>query len=117
MTRAALVLAAGEGTRMKSRTPKVLHRVCGKPMISWVLDAVHALLAEGMVRRILVVVGNGGDEVKAELEGRAEFVFQRERRGTGHAVMVAAPLIREDELLVITASSSSSRMKIGRAHV
>lgn len=105
MSRAALVLAAGEGTRMKSETPKVLHRICGRPMISWVLDAVHALLAEGLVQRVLVVVGNGGDRVKAELEERAEFVFQRERKGTGHAVMVAAPYIQEEELLVLTADS------------
>ena len=90
---------------MKSGKPKVLHRICGKPMISWVLDALDALLEEGLVQRILVVVGSGGGEVKAELGERTEFVIQEERRGTGHAVMVAAPLIREDEVLVLTADS------------
>ncbi len=90
---------------MKSEKAKVLHRICGRPMISWVLDALQPLLEEGLLERVLVVVGNGGEEVKAELGERAEFVFQEERRGTGHAVMVATPLIREEELLVLTADS------------
>ncbi len=105
MDRTAIILAAGEGTRMKSDLPKVLHRVCGRPMISWVLDAVEVLREEGLVRRILVVVGSGGDRVREEVGERAECVFQEERKGTGHAVMTAAPLIREDEVLVLTADS------------
>lgn len=105
MSRLALVLAAGEGTRMKSSRPKVLHRVCGKPMIAWVLDALEDLRKEGLVERILVVVGSGGEEVKAEVGDRAECVFQEERKGTGHAVMTAAPHVREKEVLVLTADS------------
>lgn len=105
MSRVALVLAAGEGTRMKSRQAKVMHRVCGKPMISWVLDALEGIKGEGFLDRILVVVGHGATEVREEVGDRAACLVQEERRGTGHAVMVAAPHIQEEEVLVLTADS------------
>ncbi len=105
MSRVALVLAAGEGTRMKSETPKVLHRVCGRPMLSWVLDALEGLEAPGGFDRILVVTGKGAAEVEREVAGRAACVVQEERKGTGHAVMAAAPHIDADELLVMTADT------------
>ena len=79
---AALILAAGKGTRMNSRQPKVLHAVGGRPMLDSVLDAVAGLGAE----RRLVVVGFGAEEVKERFAGRAEFVIQAQQRGTGHAV-------------------------------
>ncbi len=80
----AIVLAAGEGTRMKSAHPKVTHKLLSKPLIWW---PVHAARAAGC-ERIIVVVGHGADEVRAALadEGDIEFVEQTERRGTGHAV-------------------------------
>lgn len=105
MIRVALVLAAGEGTRMKSDIPKVLHRVCGRPMLSWVVDALEAIKEEGYIDRILVVAGKGAGEVEQEVCERAACVVQEERKGTGHAVMVAAPGIEADELLVVTADS------------
>jgi len=98
----ALVLAAGEGTRMKSRRPKVMHTICGKTMISWVLDTLLKLQDQGVIDAIRVVVGSGAEEVKAEVAGRASCIMQQERKGTGHAVMVAAPEIGEDEVLVLT---------------
>jgi len=101
----ALVLAAGEGTRMKSDRPKVMHRVCGRPMLSWVLDALEKVKETGHIDGILVVAGRGADEVEDEVCERATCVVQEERKGTGHAVMVAAPLIEAEELLVITADS------------
>jgi bifunctional UDP-N-acetylglucosamine pyrophosphorylase/glucosamine-1-phosphate N-acetyltransferase len=79
---AALILAAGKGTRMNSRQPKVLHAVGGRPMLDFVLDAAAGLGAE----RRLVVVGFGAEEVQERFAGRAEFVIQVEQRGTGHAV-------------------------------
>ncbi|MBN1826205.1 MAG: NTP transferase domain-containing protein [Candidatus Eisenbacteria bacterium] len=86
--RAAVVLAAGEGTRMKSSLPKVLHDLEGKPLLAWVLDAV----VDAGFERTIVVVGHGGDRVREEMAGRdVEFVWQRERKGTGHAVMQAMP--------------------------
>lgn len=105
MSRLAVVLAAGEGTRMKSDRPKVLHAVCGRSMVAWVLHALQPLREEGLLDRVLVVAGNGFHEVAAEVGDRAECVLQEERKGTGHAVMVAASEVREDEVLVLTADS------------
>ena len=87
----AIVLAAGEGTRMRSGTPKPLHRLCGRPMVLHVLDA----LAELTVERVAVVVGHGATEVSKTIQAEAptdlaiEFVEQPEPRGTGDAVAVA----------------------------
>ena len=82
----AVILAAGQGKRMKSDLPKVLHPICKRPMIEYVLDAVRA----AGVKRILIVVGYKADEVKTALSGHAdvEFILQSEQKGTGHAVMV-----------------------------
>jgi len=80
-----IVLAAGLGTRMKSRVPKVVHEICGRPMLLYVLDAVEAAGAA----RIIVVVGHGADLVKQVVGSRGECVLQAEQLGTGHAVMAA----------------------------
>lgn len=82
---AALVLAAGQGTRMKSDLPKVLHPVAGVPMVQWVVRA----LRQAGVERIVVVIGHGGDQVQAALGDSVEFAWQREQLGTGHAVLQA----------------------------
>ena len=85
---AAVVLAAGEGTRMRSATPKVLHPLCGRPMLLHVIGTLRALPLE----RVVVVVGHRGDEVAASLADLGSdgapvvTVEQRERRGTGDAV-------------------------------
>jgi bifunctional UDP-N-acetylglucosamine pyrophosphorylase/glucosamine-1-phosphate N-acetyltransferase len=105
VSRVALVLAAGEGTRMKSRKPKVKHEICGKPMISWVLDTLEEVKSRGCLDRILVIVGHGATDVKEEIGDRATCLVQEERRGTGHAVMIAAPHIQEREVLVLTGDS------------
>lgn len=84
-----VILAAGKGTRMKSTLPKVLHRVGGKAMVEHVLDAAKSA---GSSRNI-VVVGFGADQVKQELDGRAEFIVQTEQLGTGHAVQQTAGLL------------------------
>jgi bifunctional UDP-N-acetylglucosamine pyrophosphorylase/glucosamine-1-phosphate N-acetyltransferase len=80
----AIVLAAGEGTRMKSSRPKVVHEVLGRPMVSWVVEAAR----EAGATRIVVVVGNGADQVRALFadDPSVECVEQAERLGTGHAV-------------------------------
>lgn len=82
---AVIVLAAGLGTRMKSNTAKVLHPVCGQPMISWVAAAIEGLQAD----RLLVVLGDGADEVHQFLPQRAEVVIQAEQLGTADAVAAA----------------------------
>ncbi|MBI4569197.1 MAG: bifunctional N-acetylglucosamine-1-phosphate uridyltransferase/glucosamine-1-phosphate acetyltransferase [Planctomycetes bacterium] len=82
----AIVLAAGEGKRMKSALPKVLHDVCGLPMVEWVARAARAA---GSSRQV-VVVGPAGDEARAALTAPdVTFVTQEQPRGTGHAVMQA----------------------------
>ena len=87
MPMTAIILAAGEGTRRKSRHPKVMHKLLDRPLVSWVTRAARAAGAE----RIVVVVGNGAQEVRDHLanEKNVEFVEQAERLGTGHAVRVA----------------------------
>ena len=84
----AVILAAGKSTRMKSAIPKVLHEVCGRPMIDHVLDAVRKAGAE----RTIVVVGHEAEQVKSSLSHHAdvEFALQSEQNGTGHAVMMCA---------------------------
>jgi bifunctional UDP-N-acetylglucosamine pyrophosphorylase/glucosamine-1-phosphate N-acetyltransferase len=85
--RHVIVLAAGLGTRLKSKRAKVLHRLCGKPLILHVLDKLKPLGAA----TTLVVIGHEAEAVKHLLEGeQVEFVLQEERLGTGHALLCAA---------------------------
>lgn len=98
-----VILAAGKGTRMRSERPKVLHELCGRSMLGWVLSAVDGIEPT----RIVVVVGHGADEVeaaaRAELPGRElEFVLQEPQLGTGHALQVAAPAIGGAERVIVT---------------
>ena len=84
---AAVILAAGKGTSMGSDLPKVLHPVCGRPMVHWVVDAVRQVNSGP----ILMVVGHGADLVQASFEGDdsdIRFVIQEPQLGTGHAVLV-----------------------------
>ena len=87
--RYAVILAAGQGTRMKSKLYKVLHSVCGKPMVLHVLDQVASLNA----KEIVTVVGHGAEKVKTELGERTGYALQTEQLGTAHAVMQAEPLL------------------------
>lgn len=92
MSITAVILAAGQGTRMKSDLPKVLHQVGGKTMIGWVMDS----LKQAGVQERIVVLGHGGAQVEEALQGQARIAWQREQLGTGHAVMQAAPLLSAD---------------------
>ncbi|TCK28444.1 UDP-N-acetylglucosamine pyrophosphorylase /glucosamine-1-phosphate N-acetyltransferase [Ancylobacter aquaticus] len=97
-----IVLAAGEGTRMRSSVPKVLHAVAGRPMVSHVLDAA---LAAGAAR-IAVVIGPDHDKVAAEVRRvapDAEVFVQSERRGTAHAVLAARAALERgyDDVVVM----------------
>ncbi|WP_438448950.1 bifunctional UDP-N-acetylglucosamine diphosphorylase/glucosamine-1-phosphate N-acetyltransferase GlmU [Gorillibacterium sp. sgz5001074] len=89
----SIVLAAGQGKRMKSKLYKVLHPVCGKPMVGHVLDAVESLQAA----RKIVVVGHGAEMVKEVLGDRAEYVLQSEQLGTGHAALQAKDLLASED--------------------
>ena len=85
----AVVLAAGQGTRMKSKLYKVLHPVCGKSMVEHVIDNINTL----NTNRIVTVVGHGADLVKETLGDKSEYVLQAEQLGTAHAIQQAEQLL------------------------
>jgi bifunctional UDP-N-acetylglucosamine pyrophosphorylase/glucosamine-1-phosphate N-acetyltransferase len=98
MNKMAIVLAAGQGKRMKSKLYKVLHSVCGKPMVSHVLDTVR----KASIERSVVIVGHGAEAVRSVLGQSVEYALQPEQLGTGHAVMQAkAALGEEDGVTVV----------------
>ena len=89
----AVILAAGQGTRMKSKLYKVLHPVCGKPMVQHVVDHIQTL----DVKRIVTVVGHGAEMVKQQLGDKSEYVLQAEQLGTAHAVQQAEAILSSEE--------------------
>lgn len=91
--RFAVILAAGQGTRMKSKLYKVLHPVCGKPMVEHVVDQIGKLDMTKMV----TIVGHGAELVKAKLEGKTAFALQEEQLGTAHAVMQADEALSNED--------------------
>jgi bifunctional UDP-N-acetylglucosamine pyrophosphorylase/glucosamine-1-phosphate N-acetyltransferase len=118
---AALILAAGQGTRMKSRLSKVLHPLAGSPMLDYPLKAAEALKPD----RLIVVVGRDAEQVEQTFGERATFVLQQEQRGTGHAVLSAqaalegfsgdvlilygdTPLLRSETLLGMVRAKADS---------
>jgi bifunctional UDP-N-acetylglucosamine pyrophosphorylase/glucosamine-1-phosphate N-acetyltransferase/UDP-N-acetylglucosamine pyrophosphorylase len=109
------VLAAGKGTRMKSDLPKVLVPACGRPMINYVLDALHA----AGVERLLVVVGYKAELLRRELQGEPGVVFveQRQQLGTGHAVMMCREELagQDGPVFVLTGDSPLTQASSLRA--
>jgi bifunctional UDP-N-acetylglucosamine pyrophosphorylase / glucosamine-1-phosphate N-acetyltransferase len=100
MSRTVIVLAAGEGKRMKSALPKVLHPLLGRTLLGHVLAATAPLAAA----RTLVVIGNGADQVRAHLTmtaPQAEPVLQEQQHGTGHAVRISLPADIEGTVVVL----------------
>ena len=99
------VMAAGLGTRMKSETPKVLHRIAGRPMLHWVVTAARTAGAT----RVVAILGHKHELVKAALDasfgaGEVQVALQPEQRGTGHAVQCALPAVEsepDDRIVVI----------------
>ncbi len=87
----SIILAAGEGTRMKSKKPKVLHRICGYPIIEYVVRAASEVSDDLPV----VVVGHRAEEVKQYLGERVRYAHQPQLLGTGHAVMMAKPVLKD----------------------
>lgn len=93
-----IVLAAGQGTRMRSKLPKVLHKVAGKPMVSHVIDNAKQAGAEA----VHVVVGHGAEQVQDSLkDAKLNWVLQAEQLGTGHAVAQAMPNIKDDSIVLV----------------
>lgn len=94
----AIILAAGAGTRMKSKMPKVLHQICGYSMVEHVIRAVRA----SHIEDITIIIGNGSDQVEKKLQALdVQFVLQKEQLGTGHAVQQAKDKIPDDGNVIV----------------
>jgi len=100
MNKYAIILAAGKGTRMKSELPKVLHPVCGTPMLQHIINKLKKIDVE----EIIVVIGHHADKIRAEIKDKVTFVEQTEQNGTAHAVLQALPHLQNKQgtTLVIT---------------
>jgi bifunctional UDP-N-acetylglucosamine pyrophosphorylase/glucosamine-1-phosphate N-acetyltransferase len=98
-----VIMAAGKGTRMKSKLPKVLHQLAGRALVQHVVDTAAALSA----RQVTVITGHGADEVEAALKAskhgafELNFVRQEPQLGTGHAVQQAVPVLQDDGVVVV----------------
>lgn len=99
-----LIMAAGKGTRMHSDRAKVLHVLCGRPMIHYVVDVARSLGSN----RILVIIGHQADTVREALrDARVEFVEQRQQLGTGHAIMQTRSLLEAYQGAVLVLSGDT----------
>ncbi|MYL30205.1 NTP transferase domain-containing protein [Halobacillus halophilus] len=96
----AVVLAAGKGTRMKSDLPKVLHEVCGKPMVEHVIDQLNCL----SIDKIVTIVGHQSERIQDQLGAAVDYAHQAEQLGTAHAVKMSREQLghREGSTLIIT---------------
>lgn len=103
----SIILAAGMGTRMKSEKPKVLHKVCGKELCKWVIDASKKAGADTVVS----VIGHKADMVKEALGDECSFAIQSEQKGTGHAVMQAADFIKAAKGSVVILNGDAPLIK------
>ncbi|MBP9061476.1 MAG: NTP transferase domain-containing protein, partial [Rhodoferax sp.] len=100
-----VIMAAGKGTRMKSKLPKVLHLLAGRALVQHVVDTAAALQA----RQVVVITGHGAIEVEAALarstcataQFALDFVRQEPQLGTGHAVQQTVPVLRDDGIVVV----------------
>jgi len=107
MKLSTIILAAGQGTRMKSDLPKVLHLLNGKPLVRYSIDLAAGLGSE----RIVVVVGNGAEEVKQAVGEAAEFALQKQRLGTAHAVQAAEDMLGEVDGSIAVISADMPLLK------
>lgn len=94
---AVVIMAAGKGTRMKSKLPKVMHRIAGNSLIEHVLDAVSQVGTE----RPVVILGHGREAVETLVSDRCQIAVQAEQLGTGHAIMQALPYLDEKDDVII----------------
>lgn len=108
----AIILAAGQGTRMKSSLPKVLHPLLGVPLARYSL----AMAREVTGRTPLVVIGHGGQQVKQALGEHAKYILQDQQMGTGHAVLQAEPNLRDFDGLVLVISADMPLLRAETIH-
>jgi len=105
--RYAIILAAGQGTRMKSKLYKVLHPVCGKPMVQHVIDQVKSL----DINEIVTIVGHGAEKVKDQLGEHSQYALQAEQLGTAHAVQQAGDMLADKEGVTIVVCGDTPLIK------
>lgn len=103
----AIVLAAGQGTRMKSDLYKVLHPVCGKPMVEHVIDHITGIGAD----KIVTIVGHGAEKVEETLGQKSEYALQAEQLGTAHAVQQAESSLGELEGITLVVCGDTPLIK------
>ncbi|HHU20150.1 MAG TPA: bifunctional UDP-N-acetylglucosamine diphosphorylase/glucosamine-1-phosphate N-acetyltransferase GlmU [Bacilli bacterium] len=103
----AIVLAAGQGTRMKSKLYKVLHPVMGSPMVEHVINQLETLDLD----KIITIVGHGAEKVKEQLGNRTLYAFQKEQLGTGHAVQQAEDLLKNKDGLTLVVCGDTPLLK------
>ncbi|WP_083378563.1 bifunctional UDP-N-acetylglucosamine diphosphorylase/glucosamine-1-phosphate N-acetyltransferase GlmU [Enterococcus timonensis] len=109
MDRFVIILAAGQGTRMKSKLYKVLHPVCGKSMVNHVVSAAEELQPE----KIITIVGFGAEKVQAELGDRVTYVLQEQQLGTGHAVLQTKSLLEGQTGTTVVLSGDAPLLTAG----
>jgi bifunctional UDP-N-acetylglucosamine pyrophosphorylase / glucosamine-1-phosphate N-acetyltransferase len=105
--RYAIILAAGQGTRMKSKLYKVLHPVCGKPMVQHVVDQISHL----QIEKIVTIIGHGAEKVQAQLGDRCSYALQAEQLGTAHAVIQASDALQDKEGTTIVVCGDTPLIK------
>ena len=109
MYKCALILAAGQGKRIKSNLPKVLHKVCGKEMVNHVIDNMRI----AGIQDVNVIIGNGAEKVKAETENRkVSYSIQEQQLGTGDAVKSAKEFLKDKEGVVTVFAGDAPLTKI-----
>ncbi len=108
---AAIILAAGKGTRMDSDLPKVVHEVAGKPMVQWVVDAVREAGAD----RVILVVGHCAEIVKDKVRG-CEYVLQEPQLGTGHAVLVCKETLADFDGNILILGGDGPLLRASTVH-
>jgi bifunctional UDP-N-acetylglucosamine pyrophosphorylase/glucosamine-1-phosphate N-acetyltransferase len=97
-----IILAAGQGTRMRSSLPKVLHPIAGKPMLQHVVEACSALQHREVACHMAIVYGHGGELVREHIQGEnLNWALQSQQKGTGHAVSQAIHLVDNDDVVLI----------------
>ena len=114
MSATAIILAAGKSTRMKSRLPKPLHEICGRPMLEYVLRACF----EAGCSNVIVVVGHGKEEIVSRFDGdgRIQWVEQTEQLGTGHAARMCVEALKghDGDVFILTGDGPLIRGEVLR---
>jgi bifunctional UDP-N-acetylglucosamine pyrophosphorylase / glucosamine-1-phosphate N-acetyltransferase len=115
MSVSAIILAAGKSTRMKSRRPKPLHEICGRPMLEYVMRACF----EAGCDRLLIVVGHGKDEIVSQFDGddRIHWIEQTEQLGTGHATRMCESELKKNpgDVFILTGDGPLIRGEVLKA--